>query len=82
MDLYTRYYNIIWKKLFKEKTRNLLVEVQRRGIPVVIFLGSVVRLAVGDSDAVLRWTVPAEQVAEYETGQQAGHAHRAARYHL
>jgi len=66
----------------KEKTHNLLIEVQRRGMPVIIFLGSVVRLAVGDSDAVLHGTVPAEQVAEYETGQQAGHAYRAARYHL
>jgi len=58
--------------------------VQRRGIT---FLWSVVWLAFGDtsgreSNAILHGTVPNEQVAEYETGQQAGHAHRATCYHL
>lgn len=62
--------------------------MQRRGMP--IFLVPVVRPAVGRTGrrretaaaAVIRGTIPTEQVAEHECGQQAGHAHRAARYHF
>lgn len=66
-----------------------MVEVQRRRVPGLLEL--VVRLPVGRGSAGRRRrraaaavavVVPSEQVTEHQTGQQAGHAHRAARYHF